>query len=261
MQTHLNEKLLQAAQMLNLELCIELLGRGADVEAKSENLRTPLGWAALNGHIPTCLALLERGANIEAADNNQRTPLIWAAVRGLPETCMFLLDHGANIEALDSEGRTPLALAAWRGHAETCVALLNRGANIEAQDDDGRSPLATAASRGHNEICLTLITCRADVGSTSMNAADLHVDWEVMSKLTPLQAAAQLGNLELLSNVLRLEPRQEFKARFEEASAIARKHNNHEAEALIQSCLAARCIDGLLDIRLDNSERKSCKPI
>ncbi|KJK82711.1 hypothetical protein H634G_01848 [Metarhizium anisopliae BRIP 53293] len=61
--------------------------------------------------------LLEGGANIEAKNNDDRTPLWWAADEGNEDVAKLLLDRGANIEVEDSKfGSTPLLQAAQRGY-------------------------------------------------------------------------------------------------------------------------------------------------
>ncbi|EPE08548.1 ankyrin repeat protein [Ophiostoma piceae UAMH 11346] len=64
-----------------------LLDRGANAEAEDEDGRTPLLWAAENGH--------------EAVDRSGQTPLLWAAENGHGAVIRLLLDRGANIEAED----------------------------------------------------------------------------------------------------------------------------------------------------------------
>ena len=46
-----------------------LLEKGADVESKDRYGRTPLSWAAGNGHEAVVKLLLEKGADVESKDN------------------------------------------------------------------------------------------------------------------------------------------------------------------------------------------------
>ncbi|KAH7116377.1 ankyrin repeat-containing domain protein, partial [Dactylonectria macrodidyma] len=50
-----------------------LLGKGADVDAKSEDGRTPLLWAVNRGHVAVVELLLEKSAEIESEDGNGQT--------------------------------------------------------------------------------------------------------------------------------------------------------------------------------------------
>ncbi|KAH7000722.1 ankyrin repeat-containing domain protein [Ilyonectria destructans] len=59
-----------------------LLEKGADVEAKDEYGRTPLSWAAEDGHEDIVKLLFEKGADVEAKDKHGGTPLSRAAAKG-----------------------------------------------------------------------------------------------------------------------------------------------------------------------------------
>jgi ankyrin repeat protein len=59
-----------------------LLDKGANVEYNSRDDRTPLSWAAENGHEAVVKLLLEKGADIESGSRVDQTPLSRAAEFG-----------------------------------------------------------------------------------------------------------------------------------------------------------------------------------
>ena len=56
-----------------------MLEKGAELESKDKNGRTPLSWAARKAHEAVVKLLLENGADLESTDTIGRTPLFWAA--------------------------------------------------------------------------------------------------------------------------------------------------------------------------------------
>ena len=95
--------------------------------------------------------LLEKDAKLETQDQERRTPLSWAAKDGHAEVVRLLLNKRAKLETQDKVGRTPLSWAAESGHAEVVRLLLEWGAKLDSQDDWGRTPLSWAAENGYAE--------------------------------------------------------------------------------------------------------------
>ena len=103
--------------------------------------------------------LLHRGADVNARDENQRTPLISAVLGGSVGLVGLLLESGADVNARDSEGWTALHFAAQEHETEIARILIARGADVNAQDDDGASVLwrAVFSARGRTEIVRHLV--------------------------------------------------------------------------------------------------------
>ena len=98
-------------------------------------------FALVSSSVPAAArALLDAKAEIEAKDNDGKTPLHWAAAEGHEEATRALLNAGAKIEAKGNDGKTPLHWAAVAGHKKTTRALLNAGADRKAKDNDGKTP-------------------------------------------------------------------------------------------------------------------------
>ena len=124
--------------------------------------RTPLSWAAENGHDGTVKMLLEREeVNPDQPDTEHgQTPLSWAAANGHDGIVEMLLEREDVIpNQSDTEyGWTPLLWAAARGHVEVVKMLLKRqDVNLDQPDTKyGQTPLSWAAARGHVEVVKVL---------------------------------------------------------------------------------------------------------
>lgn len=185
----LDKALMAACMAGNLSLALNLLSKGADIEARemftsrpgnSRNGQTPL-IASTNSmsaeSAPLALALIERGANVHASNGRKYTPLHFAARDALDTVAMALLDHGADPNATDDFGRTPLHLTMVMGHAKTGALLIERGANPDARDARGKTALH-AAAQFHDASGVTkmLVEQGANVNvADSEGATPLHV--------------------------------------------------------------------------------------
>ena len=87
---------------MNLEKTRVLIAHGAEVNAISEDLRTPLMIAAgLPTGSPIVTLLLDHGAKLNPTKNPdaESSPLIQAALAADPEMIGMLIDHGADVKA------------------------------------------------------------------------------------------------------------------------------------------------------------------
>ena len=118
------------------------LGRGADVNERDPDGRTPLFEAVLPWKDPAIAeVLLERGANVRVRDLAGQTPLHAAAAFGTETHLRVLLGGGAEIDARDAAGETPLHFAAGLGRVKATTFLVSHGADVSIRDHQGRTPL------------------------------------------------------------------------------------------------------------------------
>lgn len=92
---------------LAMDVCKELLKKGADVNVKNGNGLTPLHFAASMGRVNLCKLFLKYGADINAKDDYGWTPMHDAAFDNHFHVCEFLMKHGANANEMNNNSKTP----------------------------------------------------------------------------------------------------------------------------------------------------------
>jgi ankyrin repeat protein len=170
----IDQELILAAAENDLPEIRQLLSVGADVNAKDNyDGETPLIAASTKGHVQVVIELLEHGADIEESDILGWRPLHCACWNGhLTVVIEFLSPNdsngaacnlgkrnsrGANIDSKDNDGDTPLHFASLRDHLPVVKALLSGGADIFAANNEGRLPIHRAISRGKSAVSKYLL--------------------------------------------------------------------------------------------------------
>ncbi|TPX14029.1 uncharacterized protein E0L32_000423 [Thyridium curvatum] len=153
-----------------------------NIDAEDASGRTPLSWAAENGHEAVIKLLLEKDAAVDIADEYGRTPLSWAVRNGHEAVVNLLLEKDAVVNITDPIGRTPLSWAARNGHEAVVNLLLEKDAVVNITDPIGRTPLSWAAEKGHKAVVNLLLEKDAVVNITDLIGR------------TPLSWAAENGH-------------------------------------------------------------------
>jgi ankyrin repeat protein len=146
-----------------------LLERGAPVNHKQAEGRTPLYLAAIlgDGHA-TLRLLLKHGADPNIKTANGRTPLMFTATRGDTEAMRILLDAKAAVDAKDSAGETALMVAASNGNPAAVKLLLDRGANARERTKRDETALGNAGTAGNADVVRLLLERGADVNQRNI---------------------------------------------------------------------------------------------
>ncbi|KAK4656897.1 hypothetical protein QC762_208180 [Podospora pseudocomata] len=181
-----------------IEAADELLRSRPGPDLKDTYRRTPLWYAAQNGHEAVVKKLLAAGAdvNTSTATSSGRTALQAAAGRGYLEVVEKLLIAGADVNTtVTFRGRTALQAAAEGGYLEVVEKLLAAGADVNAAAAicDGRTALQAAAGGGYLEVVEKLLIAGADINAITTGS---------LNSQTALQAAAGGGYLKVVEKLL-----------------------------------------------------------
>jgi ankyrin repeat protein len=160
-----------------------LLRNGYDADVKDSYGRTPLSWAAGNGHEAVVKLLLEKGVELETKDksNYGQTPLSWAAGNGHEAAVKLLLEKGAELETKSNDGQTPLSYAAWNGHEAVVKLLLEKGAELETESNYGWTPLLWATGSGHEAVVKLLLEKGAELEAKDNSHGQTLLSWAAMN--------------------------------------------------------------------------------
>jgi ankyrin repeat protein len=178
------------------EMLLLLSGGNANAMANSSDSysRTPLFWAANNGHEATVKLIMER----EDVDANARsqigeTPLMVAAYRGHKDVVELLIKReDVDVNANDGRGWTALMCAAREGHRDVVELLIKRDdVNVNA-DHGGWTALMYAALNGHRDVVELLI-----------KREDVDVNSESNSGSTALMYAAEHGHRDVVELLIK----------------------------------------------------------
>ena len=191
-----------------------LIAKGADVNAKDNQGRTPLDAAIFNKDTETADLFRKHGGKatkeskpaepvsetVKPEPPTAKAPDISiheAAEAGNIEAVKQHLDYGADVNAKDGIGGTPLYIAAFYGSQSTRNLLRQHGG--KTGDFDGWTPLNYAAFVGRKEIAELLIAAGADV-NTKDDGGDTPLDWaeKVRYADRPFTLAAKKETAELL---------------------------------------------------------------
>ncbi|CAM9419719.1 unnamed protein product [Ectocarpus sp. 12 AP-2014] len=145
-----------ASQGLTLAVQALLAEEHIACDAKDRFGKTPLHWAAGQGHIDIVLALMDAGAMVDSRDHFKATPLMLAALGGHEHVVRCLLYAGAGApnryncqRSCHTELRsTALHYAARGGHVGVITALLSAGFCKGQPDETGVTAAEISARVG-----------------------------------------------------------------------------------------------------------------
>jgi ankyrin repeat protein len=172
----LNPRLFAAAERGNAAEVRQLLGQGADKNARRADGATPMIAAALAQQMETVRALIDAGADLELTDHLRRNAFHAAAVNGNTRILKLTIAAGVNVHSLNRFGGTALIPACHYGHVDNVRVLLATAIDRNHVNQFGWTALLEAVILGdggarHTEIVRLLIDSGADVNRADGDGA------------------------------------------------------------------------------------------
>ncbi|MFD9539092.1 ankyrin repeat domain-containing protein [Streptomyces sp. NPDC060022] len=165
-----DHRLLDTARTGDTEGVRAALEEGARVDARDEELRTPLLLAALGDHVDAARLLVEAGASPDAQDSREDSPWLVTGVTGSVAMLHVLLPAGPDLTLRNRFGGISLIPASERGHVAYVREVL-RATDIDVDHVNrlGWTALLEAVilgdgGRAHQEIVEVLLAAGAAPG-------------------------------------------------------------------------------------------------
>ncbi|XP_078262064.1 ankyrin repeat and EF-hand domain-containing protein 1 [Rhinoraja longicauda] len=135
------------------EMCLQLLERGADPNAKYEATgHTALMEASREGAEDVVEAILEKGCEVNLLQIDRFNAAHFAARTGSFEVLRALVAYNCEIDVINMDGNTALHLAALGGFADCAKFLAQRGSNPKLKNLLLKTPRAAAKALGYKPV-------------------------------------------------------------------------------------------------------------
>lgn len=180
----------------DVALAEQLVARGARIERRRADGRTPYAVAALHGNRDVASWLLERGASPELSDVDR---LVAACMRGERAQAEAMLRAQPDLGAAIGPGHhDALLLAAERDDTDALAALLACGFDPDWPDDSiGKTALHVAAAEGWPDAVRVLLSAGASVAARDREFHGTPLVWaaEHSTHAPPGRDHAEVGRL------------------------------------------------------------------
>jgi ankyrin repeat protein len=137
-----------------------LISRGADINFKGKDGRTPLMWAAGNS-LETTKILLDNGADVKAKGDDGMNAFIQSTFGILSKkvdtkVMDLLIKYGADVNSAlkgkDAAGWSALLFASVNGDIELAEYLISQGANVNHTSNEGSTALSLARQEKYEAL-------------------------------------------------------------------------------------------------------------
>lgn len=193
---------------INETIALELIEKGADVNAISNDGKRPLHQAVVNMEQIT-ERLLEAGADINAQDNDGNTPLHAACTDAEEETVIRLLKAGADYEIQNNDGQTPQSLAMENGYSRALELMRPQGGLLNACKNNQKRTVQMLLKNGGEDVnridelgnTALIYACRHNARDIVRLLLSHHADPNIANgqNHVPLHFAAQAGSSDIIT--------------------------------------------------------------
>ncbi len=225
-QTNLDKELLTAVQDGGFNKVQGLINRGANVNAKDKDGKTPLHYASRSDHhLGMVKYLISKGADIDVKDNSGRTPedeeryTNSGTIRQvfmqahLDKELLLTVKNEKDLKTIsdlivkDIDDRTHGGFYyTWSGNLGTVEFLVSKDVSVNATDKYGCTLLHWSALKGHSDIAKFLVDRGANVnakdilGRTPMHFAVMnnHKDIQDVYGRGPTYTTAESNDEEIV---------------------------------------------------------------
>lgn len=199
-----------------------LLKRGAKVNARDDEGKTPLIVAVASGDISLISGLLAYGADPNAQDHDGWTAAMHGVRSNEPKIFRLMGQYKANYNLVNSDDMTALAMAVMNNKANAAVAMLDNGAKPDfAMGAAKYNALMLAVKKGNQQIAQTLLQYKANPNAKNTGG------------LTPLMIAAFSNHDMIVSLLLKAGANPKFKDDHGKTALMLAKESD-AAKAIIQ---------------------------
>lgn len=199
-----------------------LLKRGAKVNARDDEGKTPLIVAVASGDISLISGLLAYGADPNAQDHDGWTAAMHAVRSNEPKIFRLMGKYKANYNLVNSDDMTALAMAVMNNKANAAVAMLDNGAKPDfAMGAAKYNALMLAVKKGNQQMAQTLLQYKANPNAKNTGG------------LTPLMIAAFSNHDMIVSLLLKAGANPKFKDDHGKTALMLAKEN-YADKAIVQ---------------------------
>jgi ankyrin repeat protein len=173
-----------------------LIGKGGNINARDQNEKPILAWAANCGNTKAVRMLFKKGAAVNETGYKREPAWMWAVERGSNiETLKFFFEIDKNIDVNTriAANTTALMIAARNGRADAVRFLIERGADLNVRQVlFDNTALMFAVLGNYKDIVALLVNKGADLSiknNSGMTALDLAESTHSKEIINLLKAA------------------------------------------------------------------------